>query len=65
MYRFCCHAPVNRKTPETGLRARLQRTIDLVWEGAARIELWACALNGFAQPDPDNKHLLGAEPNQR
>jgi len=43
----------------------LQRTIDLVWESAARIELWACALNGFAQPDPDNKHLLGAEPNQR
>jgi hypothetical protein len=32
---------------------KLQRAIDLLCEDAARVELWACALNGFAQPVPD------------
>jgi hypothetical protein len=31
------------------VRERLQRTIDALFEDAARAELWACALNGFAQ----------------
>ena len=59
----------NRETPETELRARLQRTIDHVCEDAARIELWACALNGFAQPVPDynpgDTSLRWPKPNQR
>jgi hypothetical protein len=61
-------AEPNRETPETELRARSQRTIDLACEGA-RIELWVCAVNGFAQPvpgyDPNNKHLLRAQSNHR
>jgi hypothetical protein len=32
---------------------RLQRTIEILFEDAARVELWACALSGFAQPVPD------------
>jgi len=32
---------------------RLQRTIDILCEDAACVELWACALSGFAQPIPD------------
>ena len=35
------------------VRERLQRTIDALFEDAARAELWACALNGFAQAVPD------------
>jgi hypothetical protein len=31
------------------VRERLQRTIDALFEDAALAELWACALNGFAQ----------------
>jgi len=62
-------AEPNREIPETDLRACLQRTIDLVCEDAARIELWACALNGFAQPVPDyipgDKYLSWPRPNQR
>jgi hypothetical protein len=32
---------------------KLHRLIDLVCEDAALVELWACALNGFAQPVPE------------
>ena len=32
---------------------KLQRVIDLVCEDAARVELLACALSGFAQPVPE------------
>jgi hypothetical protein len=38
---------------EAVIRERLQRTIDILCEDAARVELWACALNGFAQAVPD------------
>jgi len=41
------------QAPTAELEERLQRTIDIVCEHAARVELWACALNGFAQPVPD------------
>ena len=37
---------------ETATRERLQRTIDILCEDAARVELWACALSGFAQAVP-------------
>jgi hypothetical protein len=33
---------------------RLRHSIDVVCENAALVELWACALNGFAQPVPDH-----------
>jgi hypothetical protein len=33
---------------------QLRRSIDVVCENAALVELWACALNGFAQPLPDH-----------
>ena len=46
-----------KEVPQQGSTAdvgeRLRRSIDLVCEDAARVELWACALNGFAQPVPD------------
>jgi hypothetical protein len=47
----------NEDLRETAAREQLQRTIDLLCDDAARVELWACALNGFAQavpayPDP-------------
>jgi hypothetical protein len=32
---------------------RLRNAIDVVSEDAALVELWACALSGFAQPIPD------------
>jgi hypothetical protein len=32
---------------------RLRSAIDVVSEDAALVELWACALSGFAQPIPD------------
>jgi hypothetical protein len=32
---------------------KLQRAIGLLCEDAARVELWTCAPNGFAQPVPD------------
>jgi hypothetical protein len=41
------------QAPTAELEERLQRTIDIVCEDAARVELRACALNGFAQPVPD------------
>ena len=31
---------------------RLRQVIDLLCEDAALVELWACALSGFAQPAP-------------
>jgi hypothetical protein len=37
---------------EAAARERLQRTIDVLCEDAARVELWACALGGFAQAVP-------------
>jgi hypothetical protein len=43
---------------------RLQNAIDLMAEQANLVELWACALGGFAQPippyDPDDRYRLGA-----
>jgi hypothetical protein len=45
------------QTPDETCKAnagkRLQQTIDVLCEDAARAELWACALTGFAQPVPD------------
>jgi hypothetical protein len=35
------------------IEQRLRKAIDVVSEDAAVVELWACALNGFAQPIPD------------
>jgi hypothetical protein len=31
----------------------LRQAIDALCEDAARVEFWACALSGFAQPVPD------------
>ena len=39
--------------PENLAGQRLLRTIDTIDADIALIELWACALNGFAQPAPD------------
>ena len=45
-----------KEAPELAAAAdageRLRRSIDVVCEDAALVELWACALNGFAQPVP-------------
>ena len=40
------------KIAETPIEQRLQKAMDLVSEDAALVELWACALSGFAQPIP-------------
>jgi hypothetical protein len=46
---------------------RLQNAIDVVAQDAALVELWACALSGFAQPIPpyraDDKFLLDGKRN--
>ena len=42
------------------VRERLQRAIDALFEDAARAELWACALNGFAQAVPDYSNPFDA-----
>ena len=39
--------------PENLAGQRLLRTIDAIDADIALIELWACALSGFAQPAPD------------
>jgi hypothetical protein len=44
-------SPDEAPAPDAG--ERLQHTIDIVCENAARVELWASALNWFAQPVPD------------
>jgi hypothetical protein len=36
---------------------RLQQAIDVLCEDAARVEIWACALSGFAQPVPDYSRM--------
>jgi hypothetical protein len=41
-------------SPEAIVRIRLQRMVGLLCEDAARVELWACALSGFARPIPDH-----------
>ena len=41
-------------TTEPLIEQRLQKAIDLVTEDAALVELWACALSGFAQCLPDD-----------
>jgi hypothetical protein len=50
-------------------KKRLQQTIDILCEDAARVELWACALVGFAQPVPDYaamaKYRLNETPKAR
>jgi hypothetical protein len=38
---------------EALIEQRLHQAIDAVSEDAALVELWACALSGFAQPVPD------------
>jgi hypothetical protein len=42
-------------------KKRLQQTIDILCEDAARVELWACALVGFAQPVPDPDYAAMAK----
>jgi hypothetical protein len=39
--------------PDNLAGERLLRAIDTIDEDVALIELWACALSGFAQPAPD------------
>jgi hypothetical protein len=61
--------PTPDATSEALVRERLQRTIDILCEDAARVELWACALSGFAQPvpdyyDPREKYRLEPTPDQ-
>ena len=38
------------------VQQRLFGAIDAVLEDAARVELWASALNGFARPVPDYRN---------
>ena len=38
---------------EAAVRERLHHAIDILCEDAALVELWACALTGFAQAAPD------------
>jgi hypothetical protein len=60
------------RTPDETCKAnvgeRLQQTIDILCEDAMRVELWACALSGFAQPvsgyDRSDKFRLQSKPNQ-
>jgi hypothetical protein len=53
-----------RDGTENLIGQRLQKAIDGAAEHVALVELWACALSGFAQPippyDPDDKYRLGA-----
>jgi hypothetical protein len=61
--------PTAGATSEAIARERLERTIDILCEDAARVELWACALSGFAQPVPDycdqrEKYHLEPKPDQ-
>jgi hypothetical protein len=46
-------APGKSEGPENLAGERLLRTIDTIDADVALIELWACALNSFAQPAPD------------
>ena len=46
-------AKTKTKIAKSPIEQRLQRAIDVVSEDAALVELWACALSGFAQPIPD------------
>ena len=39
--------------PQNPAGERLLRAIDTIEEDVALIELWTCALSGFAQPAPD------------
>jgi hypothetical protein len=52
--------------PETDITRRLQQAIDKLHEDVRRIEVWAGALNAFAQPVPEyhpsNDFLLRATP---
>ena len=41
------------EAPQNPAGERLLRTIDTIEADVALIELWACALSGFAQPAPD------------
>jgi len=54
---------IDNRAPEQGPMVdageRLRRSIDVVCENAALVELWACALNGFAQPLPDYGPPMG------
>jgi hypothetical protein len=43
-----------RQSQEQTIRQRLEDTIDVVCQDAARIELWADALASFALPVPDD-----------
>jgi len=56
------------ESPAANVRKRLQQTIDFLCEDAARVEFWACALSGFAQPVPDfdsrGKYRLESKSNQ-
>jgi hypothetical protein len=58
----------SKQGPMVNADERLQRSIDVVCENAALVELWACALNGFAQPVPDYGPPMrtgpGAKPNE-
>jgi hypothetical protein len=61
--------PTAGATSEAIVRERLERTIDILCEDAARVELWACALSGFAQAvpdycDPREKYRLEPKPDQ-
>jgi hypothetical protein len=62
----------SEQTPHQPCKAnvgkRLQQTIDVLCEDAARTELWTCALTGFAQPVPDydsrDNYRLPAKPDR-
>jgi len=49
-------------TAEQTAEKRLRRTIDLIDEDVALIELWAVALSSFAQPAPHYDFGEQAEP---
>jgi hypothetical protein len=57
----------DRNDPQRLIEAKLREAIDTLRVDAARVELWAEALQGFAQPVPDYdlvaKYRLGPAPN--
>ena len=56
------------ESPESDPTKRLQASIDTVCEHAARAEIWACALSGFAHPvphyDADSRYHLNCASNE-
>ena len=60
--------PVDGRLPSAEFEDKwdkLQETIDVICEDAARVELWACALSGFSRPIPDYDQPYDRRPNSK